>query len=63
MNYNGITITEDDLTNAVFNASLIAEAPELLSALEMVVAHGGVLTGGDWETIHKAITKAKGGAL
>ena len=56
MSFNGITITEDDLTNAVFNmnyggrrrpgacesreiARLMLTAPDLLQALESLLAH------------------------
>ena len=45
------------------NAALIAAAPDLLAALEMVKEHDrGQITGGDWNIINAAIAKAKGAA-
>ncbi len=43
------------------NARLIAAAPELLAALQMVVDRGGQLSYEDGQTITKAIAKATGG--
>lgn len=44
------------------NARLIASAPELLEALELVKDSGFLPVGGDPETmVNKAIAKAKGG--
>ena len=60
--YEECGIGSPNLYEAVANARLIAAAPDLLAALELVLAHEGRFTGGDWAFIHAAIAKAKGGA-
>lgn len=49
---------EIDIDEREANARLIAAAPEMLAALELVTAHDGKLTGGDWAQIQAAIAKA-----
>ena len=63
--HNGVTIASvcDDATHWKANARLIAAAPDLLAALELIHSNAGESPEWIRERIAPAIAKAKGGAL